>query len=66
VIAEKSEVKTYCVTPRLYVCCSAARLGVCNPVGLVELPCSKYVKTTADRLRRLACSEFTLCKPAIV
>jgi hypothetical protein len=64
VIAEKSAVKTYCVTPS--VCYSTARLGVHNPVRLLWLPCYKYVKTPADRLRRLAWSECKLCKSVTV
>jgi hypothetical protein len=33
-------------------------LEVRNPVRLVRLPCGKYVKTTTDRLRVLACNDF--------
>jgi hypothetical protein len=32
-------------------------LGVRNPVRFVRLPCGKYVKTTTERLRTLACND---------
>jgi hypothetical protein len=50
VIAEKSASEGL-------LCESKALFGVCDPVRL---------KTMADRLKRLACSECKLCKPATV
>jgi hypothetical protein len=59
-------VKTYCVTSILYACYSAVRLGMCNSARLVQLPCYKCVKTSADRVKRLVWRDCALCKAAIV
>jgi hypothetical protein len=50
----------------LYVRYGVVKLGVCNSVRLVELPCYKYVKSAADRVNRFVWRDCALCKPAIV
>jgi hypothetical protein len=47
---------------RLYLCII---FGVCDSVRLLQLPCYKPVKITADRLKRSVWSDGTLCKAAI-
>jgi hypothetical protein len=37
-------------------------LGMRNSMRLVWFPCYEYVKTAADRVKRLACSDCKLCK----